>query len=52
MIRIAKLMERIGESITHTAWNRSGGDQGRLSFNDVPKYRIKIESSYLDRHPT
>ena len=47
-----KLVERIGKSITHIAWNRLGGGQDRLSINDVSKYRVEIEPSYLDRLPS
>ena len=53
VIRAAKgrLVEEMAPHILRSAWRESGGDPERLTFGDVKRYRLPINSAYVERLP-
>lgn len=53
VIRAAKgrLVEEMARPILELAWRESGGAPERLTFGDVKRYRLPINSAYAERLP-
>lgn len=46
-----KLVEGMTPHILSLAWRENGGDPERLTFGDTKRYRLPINSAYVDRLP-
>ena len=46
-----KLVEEMAQHLVILAWRENGGDPERLTFGDTKRYRLPINSAYVDRLP-